>query len=89
MRGKPRAIVGVVKDTAICVSMTPAEPQWYEPFYFASSQLIVRVSGKPSAFVESLRRELIASDPRLIFNGSSRWNEIIAASIIERRLACS
>jgi predicted permease len=87
MRGEPRAIVGVVKDTRDMRLDTPAEPQWYEPFYFASSQLIVRVSGKPSGFVESLRRELIASDPRLIVNRVEPLEEIIAASIIERRLA--
>jgi putative ABC transport system permease protein len=87
MRGKPRAIVGVVKDTRDMRLDAPAEPQWYEPFFFASSQLLVRTAGKPSGFVETLRKELISSDPRLIINRIEPLDEIIAASIIERRLA--
>jgi putative ABC transport system permease protein len=87
MFGKDREIVGVVKATRDVRLDTPPEPQWYQPMFFGSSQLVVRTAGDPAAFEATLRRELAASDPRLIVKQVAPLDAIVAASVFERRLA--
>jgi putative ABC transport system permease protein len=87
MFGREREIVGVVKATRDVRLDTPAEPQWYQPMFFGSSQLVVRTTGDPAAFEATLRRELLASDPRLIVKQVVPLDAIVAASVFERRLA--
>jgi putative ABC transport system permease protein len=85
--GQPREIVGVVKGTRDVRLETPAEPQWYQPFLFGDSQLLVRTAGDPAASVAMLRRELLASDPRLIVKRVEPLDAIVRASVFERRVA--
>jgi putative ABC transport system permease protein len=87
MFGRDREIVGVVKATRDVRLDTPPEPQWYQPMFFGSSQLVVRTAGDPAAFAATLQRELLASDPRLIVKQVAPLDEIVAASVFERRLA--
>jgi predicted permease len=85
--GRPREIVGVVKGTRDVRLDTPAEPQWYQPMFFGSSQLVVRTSADPAAFAETLRHELVAADPRVIVKRIEPLDAIVAASVFERRAA--
>jgi hypothetical protein len=87
MFGERREIVGVVKGTRDARLDAPAEPQWYQPILFGSSQLVVRMSGDAAASVEILRRELVASDPRLMVKRVEPLEAIVADSVFERRLA--
>ena len=86
MFGAPREIVGVVRGTRDVRLDTPPEPQWYQPMFFDGSQVVVRTSGKPGTFVETLRRELLAADPRLIVTRVAPLDEIVGESILERRM---
>jgi ABC-type antimicrobial peptide transport system permease subunit len=85
--GKPREVVGVVKATRDVRLETPAEPQWYQPFLFGDSQLLVRTAGDPAASIDMVRRELIASDPRLIIRRVEPLDSIVRRLVFERRLA--
>ena len=85
--GRPREIVGVVKGTRDVRLDTPATPQFYQPAFTGSSQVIVRTSGDPAVFAGTLRRELIASDPRLIVKNVKPLDDIVSASVFERSLA--
>ena len=87
LNGRPRAIVGVVKGTRDARLDTPAEAQFYQPAFTGGSQVIVRTSADPAAFAHELRRELAASDPRLIIKRVEPMTDILEASIFERRLA--
>ena len=87
MFGEPREIVGVVKGTRdVRLDVVP-EPQWYQPIFFGDSQVLVRTSGSPATAVDTLRRELMAADPRLIVKRVEPLDAIVKASIVERRLA--
>jgi predicted permease len=85
--GRPREIVGVVKGTRDVRLDTPATPQFYQPTFTGSSQVIVRTSEDPAVFAGTLRRELIASDPRLIVKNVKPLGDIVSASVFERSLA--
>jgi predicted permease len=85
--GKPRRIVGIVKDMRDVGLDTPAEPQWYQPLFGAGTQLIVRVRGDAADAVERVRRELSASDPRFVVNDIGTLDAVIAATVSERRMA--
>jgi predicted permease len=86
LSGRPREVVGVVKGTRDVRLDVPAEAQWYEPGLVGGSQLMVRVSGDPDAFTGSLRRELLASDARLIVKSVEPLDRILAEHLFERRL---
>ena len=87
LNGETRAIVGVVKGTRDVRLETAAEPQFYQPAFTGGSQVIVRTSADPAAFSNELRRELAASDPRVIVKRVEPLTRIGEASIFERRLA--
>ena len=84
---RPREIVGVVKGTRDVRLDTAAEPQFYQPTFTGGSQVIVRTANDSRAFVETLRRELSASDPRLIVKRVEPLETILDTSVFERRLA--
>jgi ABC-type antimicrobial peptide transport system permease subunit len=65
---------------------TPAEPQWYQPMLFGGSQIVVRTRHEPARFVETLRSELLAADPRVMIERIEPLDAIAADSIRERRL---
>jgi predicted permease len=87
MTGALREIVGVVKATRDLRLDAPAEPQWYQPIMGGTSELIVRVSGRPSDRVAALRREIEAIDPRMIVQRILPLDAIVADSVLERRMA--
>ena len=87
MLGESHEIVGVVKGTRDVRLETPAEPQWYQPAFFGGSQIVVRTSGDPRAFVDVLRRELAGADARLVVKRVEPLGEIIAGSVVDRRLS--
>ena len=84
--GAPREIVGVVQGTRDVRLEAAPEPQWYQPMFFGGSQIVVRTSVDPSHFVETLRRELVAADPRVIITSIEPLDAIVAASVLERRM---
>jgi predicted lysophospholipase L1 biosynthesis ABC-type transport system permease subunit len=87
LAGKPRRIVGVVKDMRDARLDTPAEPQWYQPLFGAGTQLIVRVAGDASDAMPMLRRELTSVDSRFVVNSLASLDDIIAGTVAERRMA--
>jgi len=86
MTGRLREIVGVVGATRDVALDAPAEPQWYQPSLFGTSQLLVRAHGVPN-LPEILRHELLSADPRFIVQRVQRLDDIVAGTVIERRLA--
>jgi len=78
-----------VKGTRDVRLETPAEPQWYQPFLFGDSQVLVRTAGDPAAWVDAVRRELLASDPRLIIKRVQPLDAIVQDTVFERRVATS
>ena len=85
--GAAREIVGVVRATRDVRLETPAEPQWYQPMFFGGSQVVIRTAGDPAASVDMIRRELVASDPRLIVKRVEPLAAIVATSVFDRRIA--
>jgi ABC-type antimicrobial peptide transport system permease subunit len=51
------------------------------------TQLIVRTSGRASDMIPTLRRELTASDSRLVINSIDALEDIVATTVVERRMA--
>lgn len=86
MTGRLREIVGVVGATRDLALDAPAEAQWYQPILFGTSQLLVRATGVPN-LPEILRRELMSADPRFIVQRVQRLDDIVAGTVVERRLA--
>ena len=87
MFGRSREIVGVVKGTRDVRLDAPVGPQWYEPVFVGGSQVVIRTAGDSAGFVESIRRELLASDPRLIVRRVEPLDAVVSASVFERRFA--
>jgi putative ABC transport system permease protein len=86
LAGAPRRIVGVVKDTRDRRLDAPTEPQWYQPLLFAGTEMMIRVASDPAASVPMIRREL-AADSRLTVARVDVFEDIVAGTIIERRMA--
>jgi putative ABC transport system permease protein len=87
LAGKARRIVGVVKDMRDVRLDSPGEPQWYQPLFGSGTQLIVRVRGDAANAIEMVRRELLAADSRFVVNSIRTLDDIIAATVVERRMA--
>ena len=85
--GALREIVGVVGATRDLSLDTPAEPQWYLPGLSGTSQIVVRASAGLDTMPAMLRRELAASDPRFIVERLDALDDIVAGTVMERRLA--
>jgi len=87
LAGKARRIVGVVKDMRDVRLDVAAEPQWYQPVFGDGTQLIIRTSGRAADMIPLLRRELAASDSRLVINRIDALEDIVATTVMERRMA--
>ena len=87
--GTSREIVGIVRGTRDVRMATEAVPQWYQPVLLGSSQLVARISGDVDAFADTLRRELLASDPRLIVKRVAPLDTIVSEHVVERRAAAT
>jgi hypothetical protein len=87
---KPRTVVGVVDDTRDSRLDAPAEPQWYAPAFFGTSQLVVRLdartAGDPARAAAAVRGALLAADPRVVVGRVEPLGDIAAASMAERRM---
>ena len=87
LNDKPRRIVGVVKDTRDVRLDAAAEPLWYEPIFGAGNQLMVRGSRPMSELLPEVRRVLQASDPGLVIERIGPFEDIVAGTLADRRLA--
>jgi putative ABC transport system permease protein len=85
--GRPRRIVGVVKDSRDMRLDSPAEPTWYQPEFGHGTQLIVRTRGDAGVMVAAIRRELIASDPGVVIERIGPFADIVASTVVDRRMA--
>jgi predicted permease len=85
--GRPREVVGVVKGTRDVELSVAAEAQWYQPAFVGGSQVIVRTSDDAAAFVDTIRRELLASDARVIVKRVEPLASVVARSVGDRRTA--
>ncbi len=86
MTNRLREIIGVVGATRDLALDAPAEAQWYQPGLSGTSQLVVRASGVPN-LPEVLRREITNTDPRFIVQRIQHLDDIVAGTVVERRLA--
>ena len=84
--GGVRTIVGVVQDSRDVRLDRPAVPTWYQPIFGKGNQLIVRVHGDEAAMVAAIRRVLLESDPNLVIESIGPFREIIASTVVERRM---
>jgi putative ABC transport system permease protein len=85
--GKARRIVGVVKDMRDVRLDAPPKPQWFQPLFGDGTQLIIRTTGRARAMVPTLRRAIVASDSRLVIGRIDALEDIVATTVIERRMA--
>jgi predicted permease len=83
----PREIVGVVAGTRDMRLDAAPEPQFYQPMFFGTSQIVVRTSGNTSALVDTMRREIAAADPRFMILDVAPLESILAETITEQRAA--
>ena len=87
MTNRLREIVGVVKATRDLRLDAAPEAQWYQPFTFGTSEMLVRVTGHAADRVSDVRREIEAADPRMIVQRILPLDAIVADSVLERRIA--
>jgi putative ABC transport system permease protein len=87
LAGKARRIVGVVKDMRDVRLDTPADAQWFQPLLFDGTQLVIRTSGRAADMVATIRRELAAADSRFEINSVQPLDDIVATTVVERRMA--
>ncbi|HWA58141.1 MAG TPA: ABC transporter permease [Gemmatimonadales bacterium] len=87
--GATRQIVGVVGDERIHGLTLPAPAAVYLPTGQAprSSVVFARVTGDPAAFVEPLRRAVLAADPGLAVYAAEPLTETVRESQGQRRFA--
>ncbi len=82
-------IVGVVGDVRLRSLADPVRPLLYRPLafgWFPGRKLVVRTSGPPLAFVEPIRRALLAVEPDLPVANPQSLEQLVAASVAQRRL---
>ena len=82
-------IVGVVGDVRLRTLADPVRPLLYRPLAFGWSparRLVVRTAGTPLAFVEPVRRALLAVEPDLPVANPQSLEDVVAASVAQRRL---
>jgi predicted permease len=87
MYGAVREVVGVVRATREIRLDAAPEPQFYQPMFFGSSQIVLKVAGDPGRYVESVRRALLEADSRLIVGDVTPLGAIVSDHVSERRLA--
>jgi predicted permease len=79
-------MVGDVRQRGLAARMRPA---LYRPIAygrFANRRLVVRTAAAPEALVEPLRRAVLEVDPDLPLAQTRTLEEVVAASLAERRL---
>jgi predicted permease len=82
-------IVGVVGDVRLRSLAEPIRPVIYRPLSFGWSparRLVVRTTTSPLAFVEPIRRALLAVEPDLPVANPQSLEALVAASVAQRRL---
>jgi len=88
-----REIVGVVGQTKPATLEEESGEQIYTPHSQDGSwgfmALVIRTSGDPTTFTNTLRREVLALDKDLPIFNVRTMNEVVAASVGSRRLSAS
>jgi putative ABC transport system permease protein len=82
-------IVGVVGDVRVRGLGEAIRPLFYRPLafgWFPGRRLVVRTAGPPHAFVEPIRRAILAVEPELPVANPQSLEELVAASVGQRRL---
>jgi putative ABC transport system permease protein len=82
-------IVGVVGDVRLRSLADRVRPLIYRPLsfgWFPGRRLVVRTSGPPLAFVEPIRRALLAAEPDLPVANPQSLEQLVADSVAQRRL---
>ena len=82
-------IVGVVGDVRLRDLAERIRPTLYRPLAFGWSparRLVVRTAGSPQAFVEPIRRAILAVEPELPIANPQSLEKLVAASVAQRRL---
>jgi putative ABC transport system permease protein len=82
-------IVGVVGDVRLRGLAERIQPTLYRPLafgWFPGRRLVVRTAGPPHAFVEPIRRAIQAVDPELPVANPQSLEDLVAASVAQRRL---
>jgi len=82
-------IVGVVGDVRLRGLAERIRPTLYRSLAFSWSparRLVVRTVGSPHAFVEPIRRAILAVEPELPLAKPQSLEELVAASVAQRRL---
>ncbi len=87
MYGAVREVVGVVRATRDSRLDTPPQPQFYQPMFFDGSQIVLKVAGDPSRYVDPVRRALLEADARLIVGDVTPLTAIVSDHVADRRLA--
>jgi predicted permease len=91
--GKRWEIVGVVGDVRYRGLANRIRPMLYRSLVFskfATRRLVVRTKGAaPGALVEPIRKAVLAVDPDQPIAGAQSLEEVVAASLAQRRLALS
>ena len=81
--------MGVVGDIRLRGLADRIRPLIYRPLAFArftNRTLVVRTAGAPRALVEPIRRAILAEDPEQPIANARSIEEVIAASVAQRRL---
>jgi putative ABC transport system permease protein len=93
-----RQIVGVVADTREIGLNEPASPTVFIPLAQVPDSLLVfsnrlmpinwlvRVSGEPLAFTQSIHRELLAIDPDLVSSNPQSLTQVLSTSLTQQRM---
>ena len=85
-------VVGIVEDVRQWGSEHPPLPEMYTPYAFRAPSrvfLIVRASGNAGTLVPAIRSELAAIDSDLPLANIRRMNDVLNASVSDRRLSTS
>ena len=86
----PRVIVGVIGDIRMQGLESKIEPAVYVPFEqepVRQFSVLVRSSGDPAALAAAVRREILAIDPDQPVSDVRTMTEVLANSLLVRRLA--
>jgi predicted permease len=93
VNGRPRQVVGVVKDVPLQSRAAPVTPYVYIPFWQNPAQvdarLALRVKGDPSAMLPALTREVNRVDPDVPIAETITLPLQIAGSIRSERITAS
>lgn len=89
MTNRVREIIGVVKATRDVRLDAAPEPQWYQPGFSGTSEVVVRVDGDVADAGQRIRQAIESVDPRFVIERMAPLESIVAGTVLERRLAAN